>query len=198
MHNNYCSLFIAQSINCIFHICHRRPAHCHWVYVVIYAHHYRYLISTISESIHVFWTSSSSRPCMNEVTPGMLCICLATKFPVFRHHGVDVHVFASRRCAFMAAEATAIIGASPQCRMISTLQSRRCRGRCDLYAVHLLQDQSISISSPSSFVNFCHRQSLVSFFVWSFCSQLSALTFAYIYIASVPSRSHGVSFVATR
>jgi hypothetical protein len=53
------------------------------------------------------------------------------------------------------------------------------------------------ISSPSSVVNFCHRQSPVSFSVWSSCSQLSALTFAYIHIVSVPSRSHSVSFVAT-
>jgi hypothetical protein len=97
---------------------------------------------------------------------------------------------------FMAVEAAATIGASPRCRMISTLQSRRCRGRCDLCAVHLLQDQLMSISSPSSVVNSYHRQSLVSFSVWSFCSQLSAFTFAYIFIASVPSHSRSISFVA--
>jgi hypothetical protein len=80
--------------------------------------------------------------------------------------------------------------------MFSTLQGRRCSGKCDLCAVHLLQDQSMSISSPSSVVNFYHRQSPVSFSVWSFCSQLSALTFMYIFIASIPRHSRSVSFVA--
>ena len=54
-----------------------------------------------------------------------------------------------------------------------------------------------SIWSPSSVVNFCHRQSPVSFSVCSFRSQISALTFAYTYITSAPSRSRSVSFVAT-
>jgi hypothetical protein len=42
---------------------------------------------------------------MNEAMPDMPCISLVTKFPMFRCQGVDVHVFAGRRCAFMAAEA---------------------------------------------------------------------------------------------
>jgi hypothetical protein len=50
---------------------------------------------------------------MNEATSGMLCICLATKFPVLRRYGVDMHVFAGRRCAFVVVEAAATIAASP-------------------------------------------------------------------------------------